>query len=484
MKRKLVTLDSHAYPTFYKEISETTSGVQIKYNNNPFYIFCKNFELVTAQVYKFSKLKNDKQKGDQNDKQNNKQSLEDFCTLVALNLLNSYNNDSAEENFTTIVDFLKKEFSFPDSIIENSKKEIEKEKKFLEYYYDDVLEGSLKDQAKIALAKKIAKALAKPLTVLNYVSFSKLLLKFSALFGKCSDNTINTVGVFVIGTISVLETANYCDAFTLYEYLLNNRCIFEEVEDEIKEICNEFIGRTISYKYEDIPALAQENLLCMDSITVGLKDENTGENSSKLEKELHLVDKADRAPELSVASLLALGKSKYNNADIETEGGKRRVDGRVDGRLKEDVVKDFFTYLKTSLFINYENWGISFYSMLNREQLRQRLTYEMLANSLLGISTESRALAQDYTKQNGTSALAKIYTLLDYERLIVKFLLDIYVDQIDPADLATSLNQAAEEYLKKQQEMDYKDYRKNVYDGKAYLDVGDWKEEDEEDEEE
>lgn len=471
MKRKLVTLDSHAYPTFYKEISETTSGVQIKYNNNPFYIFCKNFELVTAQVYKFSKLKNDKQ--------NNKQSLEDFCTLVALNLLNSYNSDSAEEDFTTIVDFLKKEFSFPDSIIENSKKEIEKEKKFLKYYYDDVLGGSLRDQIEIALAKKIAKALAKPLTVLNHVQFSKLLLKFSALFGKCSDNTINTVGVFVIGTISVLETANYCDVFTLYEYLLNNRCIFEEVEDEIKEICSEFIGRTINYKYEDIPALAQENLLCMDSITVGLKDENTGENSSKLEKELHLVDKADRAPELSVASLLASGKSKYNSNSHRAESDTRRV----DGRLKEDVVKDFFTYLKTSLFINYENWGISFYSMLNREQLRQRLTYEMLANSLLGISTESSALAQDYTKQNGTSALTKIYTLLDYERLIVKFLLDIYVDPIDPADLATSLNQAAEEYLKKQQEMDYKDYRKNVYDGKAYLDVGDWKEEDEEDEE-
>ena len=467
MKRKLVTLDSHAYPTFYKEISETTSGVQIKYNNNPFYIFCKNFELVTAQVYKFSKLKNDKQKGDQNDKQNNKQSLEDFCTLVALNLLNSYNNDSAEEDFTTIVDFLKKEFSFPDSIIENSKKEIEKEKKFLKYYYDDVLGGSLRDQIEIALAKKIAKALAKLLTVLNYVSFSKLLLKFSALFGKCSDNTINTVGVFVIGTISVLETANYCDVFTLYEYLLNNRCIFEEVEDEIKRICNEFIGRTVNYKYGDIPALAQENLLCMDSITVGLKDENTGENSSKLEKELHLVDKADRAPELSVASLLALGKSKYNSNSHRAESDTRRV----DGRLKEDVVKDFFTYLKTSLFIDYENWGISFYSMLNREQLRQRLTYEMLANSLLGISTES-------------SALAKIYTLLDYERLIVKFLLDICWDPINPADLAISLNQAAEEYLKKQQEMDYKNYRKNVYDGKAYLDVGDWKEEDEEDEEE
>lgn len=463
MKRKLVTLDSHAYPTFYKEISETTSGVQIKYNNNPFYIFCKNFELVTAQVYKFSKLKNDKQKGDQNDKQNNKQSLEDFCTLVALNLLNSYNNDSAEEDFTTIVDFLKKEFSFPDSIIENSKKEIEKEKKFLKYYYDDILGGSLRDQIEIALAKKIAKALAKPLTVLNHVQFSKLLLKFSALFGKCSDNTINTVGVFVIGTISVLETANYCDVFTLYEYLLNNRCIFEEVEDEIKGICNEFIGRTVNYKYGDIPALAQENLLCMDSITVGLKDENTGENSSKLEKELHLVDKVDRAPELSVASLLALGKSKYNSNSHRAESDTRRV----DGRLKEDVVKDFFTYLKTSLFIDYENWGISFYSMLNREQLRQRLTYEMLANSLLGISTES-------------SALAKIYTLLDYERLIVKFLLDICWDPIDPADLATSLNQAAEEYLKKQQEMDYKNYRKNVYDGKAYLDVGDWKEEDEE----
>lgn len=214
----------------------------------------------------------------------------------------------------------------------------------------------------------------------------------------------------------------------------------------------------------------------MDNIIVGIKDKNTWENSNKLKNELHLVDRSDRAPELSVASLLALGKSKYNNDD-QPENRRRRA----DGRLKEDVVKDFFTYLKTSLFINYENWGISFYSMLNREQLRQRLTYEMLANSLLGISTESNALAQDSTKQNGTSTLAKIYTLLDYERLIVKFLLDIYVDPIDPADLATSLNQAAEEYLKKQQEMDYTDYRKNVYDGKAYLDVGDWKEEDEED---
>lgn len=476
MKRKLVTLDSHAYPTFYKEISETTSGVQIKYNNNPFYIFCKNFELVTAQVYKFSKLKNDKQKGDQNDKQNNKQSLEDFCTLVALNLLNSYNNDSAEEDFTTIVDFLKKEFSFPDSIIENSKKEIEKEKKFLKYYYDDVLGGSLRDQIEIALAKKIAKALAKLLTVLNHVQFSKLLLKFSALFGKCSDNTINTVGVFVIGTISVLETANYCDVFTLYEYLLNNRCIFEEVEDEIKGICNEFIGRNINYKYGDIPALAQENLLCIDSILVGLKDENTGEISNKLEKKISLVDKADRAPELSVAALVELGKSKYNNDDHRTESDKRRV----DGRLKEDVTKDFFTYLKTSLFINYENWGISFYSMLNREQLRQRLTYEMTVDSLLGNNTKSSALAQNSIKQKGTSALAKIYTLLEYERLVFKYLLDTPVDPTSQEDLVTSLDHAAEEYLKKQQEMGYKDYRKNVYDGKAYLDVGDWKEEEEE----
>lgn len=471
MKRKLVTLDSHAYPTFYKEISETTSGVQIKYNNNPFYIFCKNFELVTAQVYKFSKLKNDKQ--------NNKQSLEDFCTLVALNLLNSYNNDSAEEDFTTIVDFLKKEFSFPDSIIENSKKEIEKEKKFLKYYYDDVLGGSLRDQIEIALAKKIAKALTKPLTVLNHVQFSKLLLKFSALFGKCSDNTINTVGVFVIGTISVLETANYCDVFTLYEYLLNNRCIFEEVEDEIKEICNEFIGRTISYKYEDIPALAQENLLCMDSIIVGIKDKNTWENSNKLKNELHLVDKADRAPELSAASLLALGKSKYNDDD-KTENRRRRA----DGRLKEDVIKDFFTYLKTSLFINYENWGISFYSMLNREQLRQRLTYEMTVDSLLGDNTKSSALAQNSTSQVRISALAKIYTLLEYERLVVKSLLDTHADPTSQEDIVTSLDQAAEEYLKKQQEMDYKDYRKNIYDGKAYLNVGDWKEEEEEEEEE
>lgn len=475
MKRKLVTLDSHAYSPFYKELSEETSGMQIKYNNNPFYIFCKNFELITAQVYKFSKLKNDKQ--------NSKQNLEDFCTLVALNLLNSYNNDSAEEDFDTIVDFLKKEFSFPDSIIENSKKEIEKEKKFLKYYYDDVLGGSLRDQIEIALAKKIAKALAKPLTVLNYVSFSKLLLKFSALFGKCSDNTINTVGVFVIGTISVLETANYCDVFTLYEYLLNNRNIFEEVEDEIKEICNEFIGRTISYKYEDIPALAQENLLCIDSIIVGLKDENTGEISSKLEEKISLVDKADRAPELSVAALLELGKSKYDircSNSNKTEHNERRV----DRRLKEDVVKDFFTYLKTSLFINYENWGISFYSMINREQLRQRLTYEMTVDSLLGNNTKSSALAQNSNSQAGNTTLVKIYTLLEYERLIVKFLLDTPIDQTSQEDLVTSLDHAAEEYLKKQQEMDYKDYRKNIYDGKAYLDVGDWKEEDEEEEEE
>ena len=475
MKRKLVTLDGHAYSPFYKELSEETSGVQIKYNNNPFYIFCKNFELITAQVYKFSKLKNDKQ--------NSKQNLEDFCTLVALNLLNSCSSDSVEEDFDTIVNFLKKEFSFPDSLITNSKEEIKKDKKFLKYYYDDVLEGAFRDHLEIALAKKIAKALAKLLMALNHVQFSKVLLKFSALFGKCSNDTHNIVGFFVVSTISVLDTSNYCDVFTLYEYLLNNRNIFKEVENEIKEICNEFIGRTINYKYEDIPALAQENLLCIDSITVGLKDENTGEISNKLEEKISLVDKADRAPELSVAALVELGKSKYDTRcsnSNRTEHNERRI----DGRLKEDVVKDFFTYLKTSLFINYENWGISFYSMLNREQLRQRLTYEMTVDSLLGNNTKSSALAQNSIKQKGTSALAKIYTLLEYERLVVKSLLDTPADPTSQEDIVTSLDQAAEEYLKKQQEMDYKDYRKNVYDGKAYLDVGDWKEEEEEEEEE
>ena len=301
------------------------------------------------------------------------------------------------------------------------------------------------------------------------------------MFGKCSNNTINTVGVFVIGTISVLETANYCDVFTLYEYLLNNRNIFKEVENEIKEICNEFIGRTINYKYGDIPALAQENLLCIDSITVGLKDENTGEISNKLEEKISLVDKADRAPELSVAALVELGKSKYDTRcsnSNRTEHNERRI----DGRLKEDVVKDFFTYLKTSLFINYENWGISFYSMLNREQLRQRLTYEMTVDSLLGDNTKSSALAQNSTSQMGNTTLAKIYTLLEYERLVVKSLLDTPIDPTSQEDLVTSLDHAAEEYLKNQQEMDYKDYRKNIYDGKAYLNVGDWKEEEEEEE--
>ena len=104
----------------------------------------------------------------------------------------------------------------------------------------------------------------------------------------------------------------------------------------------------------------------------------------------------------------------------------------------------------------------------------------MTVDSRLGNNTKSSALAQNSIKQKGTSALAKIYTLLEYERLVFKYLLDTPVDPTSQEDLVTSLDHAAEEYLKKQQEMGYKDYRKNVYDGKAYLDVGDWKEEEEE----
>lgn len=456
MKQKLVTLDMPAY-SFFTEFSKETSGIQIKYDNNPFYVFCKNFELITAQVYRFLKLKNDKQNSKQSNKQHSKQSLEDFCTLVAVNLLNSCSSNNAEEDFDTIVNFLKKEFSFPDSLITNSKKEIKDELEFMKYYYDDVLGGLLRDQIEAALAKKAAKVLAKILTLLNHVEFSKLLLKSSALFGKCSDDTLSTIGVFIIATISMLETADYCDVFTLYEYLLNNRNIFEEIENEIAGICKEFIGKTVNYKQEDIPALAQENLLCIDSIIVGLKDENTGEISSKLKEEMHLIDKADRAPELSAFTLANLGKSKY-----VTECNKRKV----DKKLKDDVIKDFFTYLKTSLFINYENWGIALYTMINKEQLRKRLTYEMTVNSVLGNCYSKDTYDDD-------STLAKIYTLIEYERVIVNYLLDTSINfrnsQVILPATVDSLNRAAEAYLKQQQEIDYENYRKNVYNNNTYL---------------
>ena len=62
MKDRIIPIKNPALPFYHSDVkSKIKDTIEVTYNTNAFYIFCKNFELVTAQVYKFSKLKNDKQ---------------------------------------------------------------------------------------------------------------------------------------------------------------------------------------------------------------------------------------------------------------------------------------------------------------------------------------------------------------------------------------------------------------------------------------
>ena len=88
------------------------------YNTNAFYIFCKNFEVIAAEVFKFEKIKTTlEQTSEPTSEQTSKMST--LCTSIALNTLD------AGYDFEDVANYLKKEFNVEVVLQEDS--EIDRE---------------------------------------------------------------------------------------------------------------------------------------------------------------------------------------------------------------------------------------------------------------------------------------------------------------------------------------------------------------------
>lgn len=231
-----------ALPFYCSNIdNELNNKIKVKYNTNSFYIFCKNFEVIAAEVFKFEKIKTTCVKSS---------GIQTLCGSIALNVFN------AGYRFEDVTKHLKEKFNI-NVTIENN------------------IEISEEENEALALASALAKITPQQL--------SYILVKFSPLFGKCSTESIKLVATYVNAALVEFEASNFCNIFFVYEYLLNNHNIFIDVLKEIENVCKDFIGMTVEYNEDTFNALAKINKLCINSISIASNEKITG--ISDVEKE-------------------------------------------------------------------------------------------------------------------------------------------------------------------------------------------------------
>ena len=58
MKDRIIPIKNPALPFYHSDVkSKIKDTIEVTYNTNAFYIFCKNFEVIAAEVFKFEKIK-------------------------------------------------------------------------------------------------------------------------------------------------------------------------------------------------------------------------------------------------------------------------------------------------------------------------------------------------------------------------------------------------------------------------------------------
>ena len=212
-------------PFYNSDVKDNFYGdIEITYNTNSFYIFCKNFEVIVAEVFKFKELKTT---ADQASK------VSELCNSIALNIFN------AGYSLKEVVNYLKEEFNVEDTV-----------------------------EAKERTEEEIVEALAKELAKVTSKQLSNVLVKFSPLFGKCTTESIELIATYVNTALVELESSRFCNVFSVYEYLLNNYNIFTDVVNQIKNICSSFAGIEARYTEDGFIALDQLNKLCINTIRV------------------------------------------------------------------------------------------------------------------------------------------------------------------------------------------------------------------------
>lgn len=266
MKDRIIPIKNPALPFYYSDVRSKIYGdIEVTYNTNSFYIFCKNFEVIAAEVFKFEKIKTT---SEQTSEQTSKMST--LCTSIALNTLN------AGYDFEDVANYLKEEFNVEVVLQEDS--EIDRE-------VNEML------------------TLAKALTKITSTQLSRVLVQCSPLFGKCSKQSIELVIAYINAALVELESSRFCNIFSIYEYLLNNYSIFIDVLSQIENICNGFAGVTTMYTENGFKDLEQFKKLCINTVRVDKNLEMQSRKFTFFEKE-------------SILLYFSLGTPKHNTKRI------------------------------------------------------------------------------------------------------------------------------------------------------------------------
>ena len=164
MKDRIIPIKNPALPFYHSDVkSNIKDTIEVTYNINAFYIFCKNFEVIAAEVFKFEKIKTTlEQTSEPTSEQTSKMST--LCTSIALNTLN------AGYDFEDVANYLKEEFNVEVVLQEDS--EIDRE-------VNEML------------------TLAKALTKITSTQLNRVLVQCSPLFGKCSKQSIELVTAYI-----------------------------------------------------------------------------------------------------------------------------------------------------------------------------------------------------------------------------------------------------------------------------------------------
>lgn len=410
MKDRIIPIKNPALPFYHSDVkSKIKDTIEVTYNTNAFYIFCKNFEVIAAEVFKFEKIKTTlEQTLEPTSEQTSKMST--LCTSIALNTLD------AGYDFEDVANYLKKEFNVEVVLQEDS--EIDRE-------VNEML------------------TLAKALTKITSTQLSRVLVQCSPLFGKCSKQSIELVTAYINAALVELESSRFCNIFSIYEYLLNNYSIFTDVVNQIEYICNSFAGVTTMYTENGFKDLEQFKKLCINTISVDKNLEMQPRKFTSFEKE-------------SILLYFSLGTPKHNT---------KRINDFVNYLCKQQNIS--WEHWEKMLMLTFKRNDL-FRKVFNYSYVAD---FVLASNSC--IATTTNGIAGDATNASGVAtndnlideeALAQIKYIFSKEEEIIQFLLDNNNWENNCKTLATiSLNDVLEENFRNMCDNAYNDFSKKAY---------------------
>jgi len=417
LKDRIIPIKNPALPFYHSDVkSKIKDTIEVTYNTNAFYIFCKNFEVIAAEVFKFEKIKTTlEQTLEPTSEQTSKMST--LCTSIALNTLD------AGYDFEDVANYLKKEFNVEVVLQEDS--EIDRE-------VNEML------------------TLAKALTKITSTQLNRVLVQCSPLFGKCSKQSIELVTAYINAALVELESSRFCNIFSIYEYLLNNYSIFTDVVNQIEYICNSFAGVTTMYTENGFKDLEQFKKLCINTISVDKNLEMQPRKFTSFEKE-------------SILLYFSLGTPKHNTKRINDFVNYLCKQQNISWEHWEKML--MLTFKRNDLFRKVFN-----YSYVADFVLASNSCIATTTNGIAGDATDASVDATDAsvdaTNDNliDEEALAQIKYIFSKEEEIIQFLLDNNNWENNCKTLATiSLNDVLEENFRNMCDNAYNDFSKKAY---------------------